>query len=112
MQIEIDKSWSEFISALSKKSGEIELKVPLLELLDEQKTIDRLKKECFKEEVGQALKLYLSRIDLLSLSSKIETHEKIFKAAFGRDKFNHLKLLVKLKVLAQDKKPKRGLLAV
>ncbi len=115
MNKELSESWSEFMQALSDKDGEgplAQLKCPLLELLETQANIDRAKKAMFKPEIGQVLKLYLSRVPLEELSDKINSREKIFKRAFGVDKFNHLKLLVRLKIIEENKKPKRGLLAV
>lgn len=114
MTKEIEHSWKEFLTTLSSKNDEsvlAQVKCPLLELLDKQSNVDQAKKNMFKPEIGQLLKLYLSAVSLLELSDKIESHEKIFKRAFGVDKFNHLKLLVRLKMMLEEKKPKRGLLA-
>lgn len=115
MTKETNESWSDFMSTLSLKEGEgplAQLKCPLLELLDKQSNIDQAKKILFKPELGQVLKLYLSRLEIPELSDKMRTHDKIFKRAFGVDKYNHLRLLVRLKMIDEAKKPKRGLLAV
>lgn len=109
-----EDSWRDFMDTLSTKNeGDVlsQIKCPLLELLDNQANIDQAKKALFKPEIGQLLKLYLSAVSLDVLSDKMTTHEKIFKRAFGIDKFNHLKLLVKLKSIVESKKPKKGLLA-
>ena len=114
MQTEIDQSWTEFTKTLSTKVDESvlsQINCPLLELLDKQANIDLAKKALFKPEIGQLLKLYLSRVSIEELSAKMITHEKIFRRAFGVDKYNHLKLLVRLKITEDKKKPKKGLLA-
>lgn len=115
MKKEISESWQDFMETLSASENEgvlKQLKCPLEELLESQANIDRAKKALFKPEIGQVLKLYLSRVPLNSISEKISTNEKIFKRAFGVDKYNHLKLLVRLKMLEEVKKPKAGLLAI
>src|ERR1043165_6557232 len=112
---ETNDSWHEFMETLSDQDDESildQVKCPLSELLDKQATIDRVKKALFKPEIGKLLKLYLSRISIHDLSVKMKSHEKIFRRAFGVDKHNHLKLLVCLKMLEEEKKPKRGLLAI
>lgn len=114
MQTEIESSWAEFLKTLSTKTDESvlsQINCPLVELLDKQATIDKAKKELFKPEVGHLLKLYLGAVSIEDLSVKMMTHEKIFKRAFGVDKYNHLKLLVRLKMIEEKKKPKKGLLA-
>lgn len=102
------------MSTLSTKDGEgvlTQVKCPLLELMDKQVNIDKARKVLFKNEFGQLLKLYLGRVDLNELSAKMALHEKNFIRAFGIDKFNHLSLLVKLKMIMDERKPKKGLLA-
>ena len=110
----IENSWKEFLETLSKKTDDSilsQVKCPLIELLDKQAHVDQAKKALFKPEVGHLLKLYLRSVSLGELSAKLETHQKIFLRAFGQDKFNHLKLLVRLKMMLEEKKPKKGLLA-
>lgn len=111
MTAEISDSWNAFMRALSQSDDEQILKkltCPLLEIMDKQSNADQFK----RPEMSQVLKLYLSRIALDDLAAKMNTSEKIFKRALGVDKFNHLQLLVRLKIILEDKKPKRGLLAV
>jgi hypothetical protein len=111
----IENSWNEFLTTLSEKDGEgvlTQLKFPLMELFEKQCNIDRAWKALFKPERGQVLKLYLSSIDLDQLSDKMNTHRTLFVKGFGQDRFNHLKLLVRLKIINEEKKPKKGLLAV
>jgi hypothetical protein len=111
---EIEQSWNEFLKDLGPDNEAIEkqIKCPLLELFEKQCHLDRARKALFKKEMNQVLKLYLSRIELSELSAKINTHRQNFVRGFGQDRFNHLKLLVRLKIIEEDKKPKKGLLAI
>jgi len=112
---EIEQSWDEFLCTLcaDDKEGVLtQIKCPLLELLDKQVHIDKARKVLFKKEMGQLLKLYLGRIELEELNDKINTHRQNFVRGFGQDRFNHLKLLVRLKIMEKNKAPKKGLLAV
>lgn len=115
MTKEIDHAWSEFLDQLSDQDGEgplTQIKCPLLDLFEKQVNIDKARKVLFKKEMNQLLKLYLGRIDLNDLSDKIKTQQKNFVRGFGQDKFNHLRLLVRLKIINQERKPQKGLLAV
>lgn len=115
MTKEIDQSWDEFLTELSPKDDKAVLEkiyCPLEELFDRQANVDRAKKALFKPMLGQLFKLYLSQIDLHTLSDKMNVHRSHFVRGLGRDRFNHLKLLVRLKIIDQDKKPRKGLLAV
>lgn len=110
-----DDAWTEFLTELSKEASDKHLKAlrcDLLDLFDKQCYVDAAKKALFKPELYQVLKLYLSRVDFDTLCDKMKDHPRNFTSAFGRDKFNHLKLIVRLKKIENDKKPKRGLLAV
>ncbi len=110
----VNESWDNFILTLSAHDGEgvlTQVKCPLLELMDKQVNIDKARKILFKPEFGQLLKLYLGRMDLHELSDKMTNHEKNFVRAFGIDKYNHLKLLVKLKMIIEEQRPKKGLLS-
>lgn len=114
MKKETEQSWSEFLSDLSDKTDDdvlSKIRCPLVELFDHQVNIDRAKKALFKPQLGLLLKLYLSQLDLHVLSDKMNTHRSNFVRGFGKDRFNHLKLLVRLKIILEDKKPKKGLLA-
>lgn len=115
MTKEIEQSWDEFLSSLSDSDGEgvlTQIKCPLLEILDKQVNIDRARKALFKKEMNQVLKLYLGRIELSKLNDKMNTHRQNFVRGFGQDRFNHLKLLVRLKIITLEQKPKKGLLAI
>lgn len=112
---EIEQSWDELLESLGDKDGEDSLKqikCPILEFFDHQHHIDKARKHLFKPEFNALLKLYLGRVDLLTLSDKMNSHRKNFVRGFGQDRFNFLKLLVRLKIMNQEKKPKKGLLAV
>ena len=114
MTNEINCAWADFMKALSTKDSEgvlTQIKCPLLELLDKQVNIDKARKALFKPEMGQLLKLYLKGLEFDELVDKLEKHEKNFIRAFGPDKFNHLRLLVKLKTIINQSKPKKGLLS-
>lgn len=114
MTKEIEQSWTEFLCALCDKEDEsilTQISCPLLEFFDKQVNIDRARKALFKKELNKVFRLYLGRIDLYDLSDKMNQHRKNFILGFGPDRFNHLKLLVRLKILEQEKKPKKGLLA-
>jgi hypothetical protein len=87
-----------------------QIKFPLLELMDKQLNIDHAKKALFKPEFGHLLKLYLKAVGD-DLPGKMTTCEANFNRAFGVDKINHLRLLVKLKMIMNEKLPKKGLLA-
>lgn len=111
---EIEQSWDDLLESLGEKNGEDSLKqikCELFDFLDHQHHIDKARKNLFKPEFNALLKLYLSRIDLLTLSDKMNSHRKNFVRAFGQDRFLHLKLLVKLKLLLDENRPKKGLLA-
>ncbi len=115
MTKEINQSWDELLETLALKADEKvleQIKCPLLEFLDKQVHVDKARKALFKKEFDQLLKLYLSRIALDDLSDKMNVHRSNFIRAFGQDRFSHLKLLVRLKIMDESKKPKRGLLAV
>ena len=121
MTKEIEQSWDEFLANLSDKDGSDSLEqlkphlpepFDILNLFDKQCNIDKACKILFKKELGPLLKLYLSRVDIHELSDKINTHRKNFVRGFGQDKLNHLKLLVRLKIIEQQSKPKKGLLAI
>lgn len=88
-----------------------QIKCPLLELMDKQVNIDKARKALFKPEMGQLLRLYLEKLEFDELPEKMSKHEKNFVRAFGPDRFNHLKLLVKLKMIIEQKKPAKGLLS-
>lgn len=108
-------AWTEFLCGLCKKDDEAPLKdlpCPLLELFDKQVNIDKAKKDLFKPELDQVLKLYLGRVDFNELQDKIKTHRKNFERGMGKDRLNHLLLLVRLKKLENEKRPRKGLLAV
>jgi len=112
---EVEQSWNDFLKSLCERDSDSvlkELPCPLLELLDKQCHVDASWKALFKPERGQVLKLYLSRIELFDLNAKMKAHQKWFVKAFGQDRYNHLKLLVRLKIISQEQKPKKGLLAV
>lgn len=112
---EIEASWTEFMNCLSDKEGDDVLRsinFPLLELFERQCHIDRARKDLFKKEMNHLLKLYLGRTELAMLGEKLEAQKKNFVRGFGQDRYNHLKLLVRLKIINQASRPKRGLLAV
>jgi len=111
----IDDSWNEFLSTLSDSDSEgviAQLKCKLEDLMDKQAHIDRARKALFKPEFNQVLKLYMKNFEVADLKQKMKEHEKNFIRAFGRDRFNHLKLLVRLKSIEDSKPKRRGLLAV
>lgn len=115
MTKEIEQSWAEFLTELSTDDGEgvlTQIKCPLVELFDRQVNVDKARKVLFKKEMNQLLKLYLSRIDLYLLNDKMNQYRQNFVRGFGPDRFNHLKLIVRLKIITEEKKPKKGLLAV
>ncbi len=107
----VKESWDEFIKTLSSEDKEIKIKCPILELFDEQEYFDRIRRDFSKTEINQILKQYLSLIDLVTLRDKIRTHRNNFERGFGKDRLNHLKLLVSLLMIDEERKPKRGLLA-
>jgi len=108
----VKESWEDFLKSLSdKEGGDFKLPCELVNLFDEQKFVDRLHKNFFKAEVNQILKLYLSQMDLITLRDNIKSHRKNFERGFGKDRLNHLKLLVSLLIIDEGKKPKKGLLA-
>lgn len=110
-----EESWSEFLTTLSENDGEgvlTQLKCKLDELMDKQAHIDQARKALFKPEFNQVLKLYIKKFEPQELSKMITKNEKTFVRAFGRDRFNHLKLLVRLKTIEDSKPKRRGLLAV
>jgi hypothetical protein len=112
---EVNQSFDEFLCTLCKEPSEAvlsQVKCPLIELFDKQANIDRAKKELFKPELGALFRLYLEKISTSELEDKINQHRQNFLRGFGRDRFNHLKLLVRLKIIEEQKKPKKGLLAV
>lgn len=115
MRIEIEESWDEYLCTLSESDSEgvlSQLKCKLEDLMDKQAHIDRARKALFKPEFNQVLKLYLKKFEVADLKQKMKEHEKNFIRAFGRDRFNHLKLLVRLKSIEDSKPKRRGLLAV
>ena len=115
MKPEINQSWDEFMTSLSKEDNEgiaAQIKCPLLNLFDKQINVDKARKMMFKPELNQLIKLYLSRIEIDELNAKMNAYRNNFVRGMGLDKFNHLKLLVKLKIMMDEKKPKKGLLAV
>ena len=80
---EIDKitkdSWIQFQISLGPKDGEeilAKIHCPIEEFFDEQKHIDRARKELFKPEFNHVLRLYLSRVDLHTLSAKMKEDRK------------------------------------
>lgn len=109
----VDASWGEFLKSLGDADEKIltQIHCPVEEFFDEQKHIDRARKELFKPEFNKVLRLYLGRVDLRELSGKIKAYQKNFERGFGRDRLNHLKLLVPLLMIMNEKKPKKGLLA-
>lgn len=111
----IDDSWNEFLSTLSDSDSEgviAQLKCKLEDLMEKQAHIDQAKKAMFKPEFHLLLKHYLKKFELTELEKKMKAQSKNFEKAFGRDKFNHLKLLVRLKTMEDQKPKRRGLLAV
>lgn len=114
MTTEIEKSWAEFLDALGPEDELIEkqIKHDVLELFDTQSNVDRAKKNLFKPELGKLFRLYFSRVDINALHDNIRVKRQNFIRGLGRDKFNHLHLLIRLKIIEDAKKPKRGLLAV
>lgn len=120
MTKEIDQSWTDFLDNLSPELSEAEetsiLKqikdiCPLPELFDRQAHVDRARKALFKKEIGKLARLYLSRIALSEVSDKLKSYPDNFKRIFTDGRLPHLTLLVRLKMILEEKKPKKGLLA-
>lgn len=115
----VEKSWTEFLDNLSTELSEAEetsiLKqiewCSLSDLFDKQANVDRAKKALFKKEIGKLSRLYLSRIALSEVSDKLKDYPDNFKRIFTDGRLPHLTLLVRLKMILEEKKPKKGLLA-
>jgi hypothetical protein len=109
----VNKSWTTFLESLGDdlESSFDKLPCAIEEFFDQQKFIDKARKDLKRKEIEKILKLYLTRLDLLTLRDKIEKYRRNFERGFGRDRLNHLQLLVDLKIILENQKPRRGLLA-
>lgn len=109
----VNEAWNKFLDFLGERDESLLLKIkcPIVEFFDEQKHIDRARKDLSKQEIQKVLRLYLGHMDLLTLRDKMKEHRRNFERGFGRDRLNHLQLLVDLKIILEEKKPRRGLLA-
>lgn len=111
----VDTAWKDFLSPLPDgfdQKIERQLPCPLTEVFDTQSNVDLTNKALFKKEKNQMIKEYFSKVSIHDLEAKIKDHEKLFVRGLGPERLNHLKLLIKLKMICETNKPRRGLLAV
>lgn len=100
---------------VDKSKIEEQIKCPLTEIFNSQKTIDRAKKMLGKQGFNELLAVYFSQFQSQDgfkfkiLGEELDKNKKVFLRHLGKDKMNYLSLIISTRKAIETKK---GLLGV
>lgn len=111
----VNEAWNKFLDFLGERDESLLelLDCPLESFLDEQQWADRLRsnKRFKREKMYQIVRLYIEKLDVYTLKDKLKEKGHLFRRVLDKAPLFHLQLLVDLKIILEEKKPRRGLLA-